>query len=94
MPNVVGFEKGYWVKTCVRCGNVFRTRDGEKTHCFVCVDRIKRAECMHEMLVCKGTARGGKPPKNNTTADIKRLSKLAAEHGMSYGKYVAKYGKQ
>lgn len=89
MPNVVGFEKGYWVKTCVRCGNVFRTRDGEKTHCFVCVDRIKRAECMH-----KGTAHGSKTSLKSNTADIARLSKLAVEHGMSYGKYVAKYGKQ
>lgn len=93
MPNVIGFEKGYWVKTCAHCGSVFRTRNGDKPHCNVCAGRIAQAERLHEMSVCKGTARGGKPQKNNTTADITRLSKLAAEHGMSYGKYVAKYGK-
>lgn len=92
MPDAVGFEKGYWVKTCVHCGSVFRTRDAEKTHCLVCVDRIKRAECMHEMSVCKGTAHGSITSLKSNTADIARLSKLAAEHGMSYGKYIAKYG--
>lgn len=93
MPDVIGFESGYWVKTCARCGNVFKTRDGEKSYCHICADRIRVAECAHEMSICKGTAHGSKLAQKNTTADIIRLSKLAAEHGMSYGKYVAKYGK-
>lgn len=81
---------------CLRCGSEFYAKSSAK-YCLDCRTEVKRERARrHYRETCSGalTAPPKPQPKAKERLSIAEVDRLAAAKGLSYGKYVAMYGKE
>lgn len=66
------------IGVCIGCGAEFVKNHGKQLYCSeVCYNRFHNRKNRHRKITLENHA------------EIERINREAAEHGMSYGKYVA-----
>lgn len=82
---------------CVVCGDRIIGRGHNAKYCYKCKadllrSRSKEADDKTKSVKQKKPKQKKPKKQKTTTQKVKDIATLAAEAGMSYGKYVAKYG--
>lgn len=80
--------------TCVRCGTAFASKASQGKYCSACrriVSNEQKARWAYENEKTEQMPQRTRPGKKGN-ASIAEIAKKAAEMGMSYGAYVAKFG--
>lgn len=89
--DIPGFQDtNFFTKCCERCGKIFRTRSNEKEICSKCVSYLNALAA--KRAVRKSTCKASSGVGSGERLTIAEICRLAAEQGLSYGKYVEKYG--
>ena len=78
-------------KLCERCGKLMAQVQHNRKRCPECAEIVHREQIKQRYIARKDTMTQcrGKQVKRTTISDINRI---AAESGLSYGKYVAAMG--